>query len=343
MRVALLGPGPSGSCGVGYVDLQTGLFTPTTGKAELVDTEVVLPGNGPEWAGDPNGNRIVYMRRPGLFFRLAEATFDGTAWQPSMLQLGSKHLNPLGNVQQVAGLTPILSLLVLGTPALPQLVWRDLDDPKSEQVVPLSSGATGGRWVDGELEIVFSAPMAGGRQAYHYDGTTGRTTQLTSDGGLKQTVFMWAAPEFGGERLFFASVKGFLQSQIRVYRFLDPDLDGTFEWTVIKTINPPAQGIFFWSPEPFVHNGKSYIYWVASRDPDQPDPALPSQVWMAAADPADPFYVSVSDPTLSRFRLDPELYQTPEGPFLYYNRFIPGSPQQYEGVYRVDTGLGPPQ
>jgi hypothetical protein len=250
---------------------------------------------------------------------------------------------PLGNPEPVGSLTPILSLNLVGLPPESRIVWHLLDVPSPPQIVPQSLGATGGRWVPGALEIVFSAPIGGGRQAFFYDGLASATQQLTFDGSHKQTVFMWEAPEFNGEKVFFASAKVNEMSQIRVYRALDLDLDGEFDWTVVKTLNPPAPGIYFWSPEPFVHNGKSYIYWVASENPDQPDPAFPSQIWIAAADPADPFYESLTNPAETRFRLDPELYVTDQGPFLYYNRFFPGTPQQYEGLYRVDTGLGPVQ
>jgi hypothetical protein len=42
--------------------------------------------------------------------------------------------------------------------------------------------------------------------------------------------------------------------------------------------------------------------------------------------------------------MDPEYYITAQGPFIYYNRFQaqgPASPGNSEGVWRVDTGLGP--
>jgi hypothetical protein len=328
---------------VGRVDPATGAFSPLNGKAELVDSGAVVPGNGAEWAATPTGNRIVYNKNPnpGWFMKIAEARFDGTQWQKQIVPFSTRHIMPLGNSGTAGSLAPILSLVMVGLPAQPQLACHVLDLPGFPQLVPQSQGATGGRWVPGEFELTFSAPIGGGRQAFHYDGFAQATEQLTFDGTHKQTVFMWEAPEFGGERVFFASAKANELSQIRVYRLLDPDQDGELDWTVVKTLNPPAQGIYFWSPEPFVHNGKSYIYWVASQNPDQPDPSFPSQIWIASADPADPFYASLSDATLSRFRLDPEVYVTTEGPFLYYNRFLPGTPQQYEGVYRVDTGLGP--
>lgn len=335
---------------VGHVDAQTGDFIPPNGKAELVDVDAVVPGNGPEWAASPNGHRLVYTKEPHTFFRLAQATFDGVSWQSQLLPFGSRHvvygvdhLLPIGNPEPVGPLTPILSLRQSGNPAQTQLEWRLLDTPGPEKVVPHSLGATGGRWLNGELGIAFTAPVAGGREAYFYDAGAGVTEQLTFDGALNQTAFMWEAPEFLGERIFLTSVKGATMSQLRVYRSLDPDGDGLFAWTIIKTFNPPTKGIYFWSPEPFVHNGKSYIFWVASNNPDQPDPAFPSQVWIGAADPADPLYTSLSDATLGRFRMDPEVYVTGQGPFLYYNRFIPGTPQSYEGVFRVDTGLGPAQ
>lgn len=332
----------TGELWVGYVDPSTGEFSPLNGKAELVDLETVLPGNGPEWVATQTGTRLVYTKRPlGAFAGLSQAEFDGATWHPEEIPFGSRRILPIGSTDLSGLPAAILSFVLSGATGQASMVWRFLDLPGIEKLVPGSQGATGGRWVPGRREIVFSAPIDGGRQVFLYDGLTDSTEQLTFDNGRKQTVFMWEAPEFPGEFIFFASVKGAQQSQIRVYRLLDEDEDGEFEWTIIKTINPPTTGIYFWSPEPFVHNGTSYIFWVASSQPDQPDPAFPSQVWMAAADPADSYFVSLSDPTLSRFRVDPEVFVTDQGPYLYYNLYLPGSPQQYEGVYRIDTELGP--
>lgn len=349
----------TGDVWVGHVDPHTGDFLPPTGKGQLVDIDAVMPGNSSEWVASHPENRIVYTKQsPGDIVRLAQATpdSDGITWHPSFLEDGDRRINPSGVSEPVDSLSLILYLHLFpppwlgGTvgPAPPggfefihhSVAWREIDVPGSEMTVPDSLGATGARWVPGSAQLVFTREVADGRQAFLYDAVTHTTQQLTFDTGLKQTVFMWEAPEFSGEKIFFCSVKLATQSQIRVYRFFDADQDGDSEWTAIKTLNASA-GTYFWSPEYFVHNGRSYIFWVASPVPDQPSFAYPSQIWMASADPADAFYKSLADPMESKFRLDPELYVTDEGPCIYYNRYIYGWPHYYEGVYRVNPGLGP--
>jgi hypothetical protein len=55
------------------------------------------------------------------------------------------------------------------------------------------------------------------------------------------------------------------------------------------------------------------------------------------------FRVLTSDATAARSRRDPEYYITAQGPYIYYNRYIVTEPgvAQPEGVFRVDSGLGP--
>jgi hypothetical protein len=351
----------TGDLWVGHVDPHTGEFLPPTGKGELVDVNAVMPGNSSEWVAIQPQNRIVYTKRePGDIVRMAQASLDGdgVTWKPSMIEGGEFRVNPCGGSELVDSTSIILYLHLTLPPFIggmgtgagdavdpgfdlinEHLAWRILDDPGSELTVPKSLGATGARWVPGEAQMVFTRQVDDGRQVFFYDGVTHTTQQLTFDGGLKQTVFMWEAPEFPGEKIFFASVKLATQSQVRVYRYLDPEGDGAFAWTAIKTLNG-GPGMYFWSPEYFVHNGRSYMFWVASPVPDQPSFQYPSQIWVASADPADAFYKSLSDPTTSRFRLDPELYVTDAGPSIYYNRYL-YDPHAYEGVYRVDLGLGP--
>ena len=68
---------------------------------------------------------------------------------------------------------------------------------------------------------------------------------------------------------------------------------------------------------------------------------------MTGIDPAHPsFRILTSDTPNVRSRRDPEYYITSNGPYIYYNRYVaivdqPGKAVS-EGVFRVDTGLGPP-
>jgi hypothetical protein len=51
-----------------------------------------------------------------------------------------------------------------------------------------------------------------------------------------------------------------------------------------------------------------------------------------------------NDTGTPRLRLDPEYFITAQGPFIYYTRLIPETATHLainDGVWRVDTGLGP--
>ncbi len=333
-----------GKLWLGYVDPLTGDFLPPDGKAELLDTDTIYQGNGPEWVASKAGPTLVYNKKlPNKRIGLAKAQeIDGT-WISDYLARSKGLLNPLGSLNEEDRNPYIFYLLRLGNEEH-VLAWRFLDFARTEEEVPMSLGATGGRWVPGKRELVFSTTLPDGtRQAFLYDCRTGVLEQLTFDSGRKQTIFMWQAPEFDGEYIFFASVKMTDWSVIRVYRKMDADLDGVEEWTVFRTITPPSQGIYFWSPEPFVHNGKSYISLVASTSPNHKATDVPSQVWLADIDPVGGFVQNLTmDP--NRLRLDPEVFVTDQGPYIYYNREIPETatdPRIKEGIYRVDSGLGP--
>jgi hypothetical protein len=58
------------------------------------------------------------------------------------------------------------------------------------------------------------------------------------------------------------------------------------------------------------------------------------------------FRMLTNDTVNRRLRLDPEYFITAQGPFIYYLRFrleTPTTPAIGDGVWRVDTKLGPPQ
>ena len=153
---------------------------------------------------------------------------------------------------------------------------------------------------------------------------------------------MWRAPEFKNEYVFFTMAKE--RRQILVYRKL-PGADKVMRWTIVKTIDAPAALNYFFSPEVFVHNGRSYIFATVSSAAAFYDRTVPNQIAISGVDPLrlDARLVT-NDTGTPRLRLDPEYYVTAQGPFMYYNRLVPETathPAVNDGVWRVDLGLGP--
>src|SRR6185369_12232923 len=98
-------------------------------------------------------------------------------------------------------------------------------------------------------------------------------------------------------------------------------------------------------PEPYTYNGKPWINFTLRPNPDVHDVTGPAAVAMSGINPGDAIRMLTSLDQPSRVRRDPEYFITSNGPYVYYNRLVPatpGHPAMPEGVFRVDTGLGPP-
>jgi hypothetical protein len=228
--------------------------------------------------------------------------------------------------------------------------WRKLSQLDVENVLPLSQLTDGNsrRWVPDSRKIFFQGHPPGDPQlrdqVYIYDTDSGELEQLTFNplgvvGGM-----MWRAPEFKNEYVFFTMAK--FRQEILVYRKL-PGADRVLRWTIVKTIAAPPGLPFFWSPEVFVHNGRSYIFFQVSVSSRFFDLTIPNQIGMSGVDPLrQDFRLLTNDSATPRVRLDPEYFITAQGPFIYYNRLVPETashPAINDGVWRVDTQLGPPR
>ena len=184
-------------------------------------------------------------------------------------------------------------------------------------------------------------PAHAARQVFRYTTGSDVLEQLTFDRTNKTSAFMWQAPEYQDSYVFFARIG---QSEIDVYRYL-PNPEGSSSWQVTKRIRSTPDMPYIFSPEPFVYNGKSWIFFAISSEPEGPNGAATNQLAMSGIEPeASTFRVLTSDVPDARARRDPEYYITANGPYIYYNRYIPvdPGPNLSEGVFRVDAGLGPP-
>lgn len=342
-----------GNVWIGNVDPTNGDFSPPDGKDVLIDINAFFLNNGPEWVGNrAEEPRIVYTRRfgrSGDIVGMAEAKLINGSWTANILPNSKGRIGPIASLEPNDP-NPVILYMDFYSNSPQILGWRFLNDPMTEHHVPSTAGSHGGRWVPGRRAIVYTKQFSEGgeRQAFHYSLKDNKVQQLTFDAGVKEAIFMWKAPEFNNEYVYFVSVRYNGASEIRVYRKWDSDNDGTEEWAVFNTIRPPSPGIFLWSPEPFVHNGKSYIFTMATREEDRTKNSLPKQIWILGINPEEPFFRNLSDPYISRVRLDPEVIVLDQGPVVYYNSYIPGpdvdifvGDKGYEGIYRVDTGLGP--
>jgi hypothetical protein len=345
---------------LGYIDYFTGAMYPQNGRAVLVDTGANYYsdfGNGPEWVFSQHGSQLVYGRyAPGLPQSGANsgigiASMVNGSWTAGFIDDKLGRITP-GPSQSVADVDPVV---VYASGNGPAVYWRKLSNPPGpEKAAPWISTGLSVRWLPNfdsgksttKLAYVNGSPGSDGKryqQVFTFDTVSNKTEQLTFDLTEKRGVFMFPAPEFGNDWVFFTVAA---RTELRIFRYLlDPS--GARAWTLVNTITAPPETPYIATPEPFFHNGMTYIFMTTSASKSASDVTIPTNLALTGIDPAVPSFHMLTDPSFPpRLRQDPEYFITANGPYLYFSRAIPGTdsgnPPIHEGTFRIDLGLGPP-
>ena len=337
---------------VGDVDVNTGNFYPEDGKGTRVATNIANHvGNGPEWMFSSRDSEIVYTTylegkpRAAEYMTIGAAQMSAGSWVASIVPGTSPRKGPIGSLN----LDDLAPRAHYRSSTSGELHWRDVWSASPEVQFPkLPRGTTSRRWVVGTRRIIMNGSVADHvtgafyKQVFLYDTNTGSVEQLTFDPVNKeQGVFMFQAPEFGNEFVFFTVTEG---THLNIYRKM-PDASGSLRWAVVNTIAMPTDTPYIGSPEAFVHNGRSWVFfYLSSQSPDS-GVGVSTRIAMTGIDPATPSLKVLTSLDPPRFRSDPEYFVTANGPYIYYNRYwLPNEKHRSvanEGIYRVDTGLGP--
>lgn len=343
-----------GKLWVGWIDFSTGAFLPDDGKSELVASSAALAtdfGNGPEWVYSQAGSSLVFTQylpdqTPSAETAgLAVARRTGGVWQASMLPGGLKRQSPLAT-QDLDDTDPRIHYQDV---TKTRTFVAGLDGTPFESKVPVA-GFNGGsrRWVPGTRTIIMTGSGLPGtgternRQVFLAETQLGGSVeQITSDAANHTGAMMWFAPEFG-EMVFFSVRDG---QELVLHRKL-PDAAGVLKWSPYAVVAMPSDYPHVWSPEYFVHNGRSYIFFQMNKTSDSSDLSQPNLLGMVGITPDTTAITYLTPPTApAKVRMDPEYFITAKGPYVYYNRYRPsanGKPAVSEGVWRIDTRLGPP-
>lgn len=339
------------------VDPNTGLFSPSNGMGTLVDTDAAYVndfGDGAYWMfSSTHDSQITYTKyTPGQPHSAATANAGVATMNPDGTWTGTIAASdvhaPLGT-QDLTDPSPAINFQDQNDT---EFLWQLVSDPSTEQMVPYSNRGHGNsrRWVQGAHTIVYTAaalPDATGKsyvQVFTYDTTTFQQTQLTFEPTNKSGAWMWRAPEFNNDYVFFTVVG----KQLSIYH-QQPDSSGNLVWTNIKTVTMPTSMPYIWSPVAFVYNGKSYIFFQLSSYSGNQSWYfnVPTQIAMTGIDPAVNSFKWLTNNNLTkRVRSNPEYYVTSKGVYIYYNRFAvttPTNPTIHpDGVWYVPANLGAP-
>lgn len=342
-----------GQMWVADVNRLTGALQPVDGKGQLVDPDALtllevlgMMYNGPEWLPSADGVHIVYTKflpnRPRTIenARLAMARQRRTgSWEIEYLSPALQRNAPYASTD-AGDPAPRITYV---DPAFNHY-WREVADAGTEEMIPGTAvGPRSVRFVGGQRAVVFAAPANGLSQIFRYDLDTKVLEQLTFDDGNKDldTVpWMWEAPEFNNNPVLMTVVN---RNEMRFYRQLPVDGQG-LQWTFFARRQFVARSKV-WSPEPLVYNGQSYVFTGLVVPPYD----FSSEIWLVNLSKTDPFMRRLDQNAPVKGRMDPEVFITELGPFIYYNRFdstkVPGQPfcpTCSEGLYRAHTLLPPP-
>jgi hypothetical protein len=310
--------------------------------AQLVDTDLApnapissrnATGNGPEWVYTSGGSQICYtlLAGPGgpRSWRIAIARKTATGWEGGRIENG-----PRGRVGGAPEGTkagsdsdPLVGYYFTPGPGKRGLAWFHLNNPSSDGIAPFEIKSPF-RWADGEHVLVTTVRVRQVDQVILFDPVSGASSQLTSDrDSIKSKPQMWQAPEFGGQRVFFALEQDSRRgepTQIGVYRVINGS------WMKFKTIIPPSDPRLpiIDSPEHFVFKGQSYIVMAMTSGPRS---GQGTEIWLAGV--GQNFYRKIAGPENGVGSTDPEYLVTQAGVFIYLAQS--GGRQ----VYRADTGL----
>ena len=348
----------NGSLWVSHINVNNGYFGTSDGEGLLVDANAITAGssgNGPEWMSLGQASGLVYDRWvDGLPHNYKNGCVGmahaGSArdWVGTCMSDTQGYALPIGS-NVIGDKYPMVSYQNFSK-VVTNIYWRLAQDGSSAHSVLSGSDQANvtRRWVDNTHKLFLTAPAAPDpsgrvyRQAFVYSADDGTLEQLTFEPTSKTSGFMVKAPEYNNKYIFFTRIGA---GEVDVYRYLRNQQTGQPEWQIINRIYAPADFPYFYSVEPFVYKGKTWLIFSASDQRQGHDISGSSQIGITGIVPGEStMRLLTSDIPDKRARRDPEYYITALGPYIYYNRYIvpQSGAAQPEGVFRVDSGLGPP-
>lgn len=318
------------------VDPITGDINPPNGMGKLLDTKAADPsitGNTAMFSSGDGFSSIIYSRWVLNTLALGEITQDSRQvwsmqdvieplyrWKPE-----GTHANWSGPAKQAYNYLDGFNQ-VIG--------WRNVGDAASERTAYGALPNAGARWIEGENLLLASIMDRGIKQAatINTDAPNPFPIQVTFEAEDTFNAYSWWAPEFNAP--VFSAMIG--NQKLGIFR-----KTGKNQWENYYTFTIPSDHKYFSSPEGFVWNGKSYVFFVAMKEPGDGrfpfQPTKPSQIWIAGIDRDNPFFRRIDDPRRVMIKAEPEVFFTAEGPQIYYGELN----FQRNWVQRLaDTGLG---
>jgi hypothetical protein len=361
---------------IGHIDPTTAAFTPKSGKSELADTSAFwwdVFGNGPEWAfSTQNGqviSQLVYTRyTPGqpATKENAGAAFATpvqggwiASFFPGALGTDDAPINTALPEASQCNRDPVaLTLYNRVNSKKKAMYWEQTSavEGTAANLTPFGRYANGitERWIPCTHQLVFigSGKATDGKdydQVFWYDTDTNVVQQLTDDPASHKASFMFQAPEFGDQYVFFTLANDFTY---QVYLQNGTAANGAPTFALINSIiSPDPEETVLSTPEPFINctpQCQTYIFTTLGTTATGPTGNGLGVMNINPAAPVFKILVAANTTPLSH-RADPEYFITSFGPVLYYDRSaVTGdvsngdNSDRHQGHWYIDMQLGAP-
>jgi hypothetical protein len=339
---------------VAELDPATGLTRSKTGQ-DILSGENWAPfkhsQNGPEWCLDRQGPAVTFtvLDEQGVP-QLAMARLGAKGAEPvQRLTSGpQRNFSPFGTLWAADASTRLA--YAHGGREYADYHVRVLDVGRPEKTFDLPYywvGSSAPRWLHGTTRIIYPRLVKSNPnqiEIAEFDFATGKAAVLTDDGGSKDEVWGFFAPEYDGEVLYAAQLDN---KEIAIYRDLK-DRGGLL--TKIATLKLPANSphLFMRSMEPLVSlrgaGGVSYFTVLAAPTP-KTYARTDTSIWLLGLgkDPQRRLVRRVDDGGVTwkkDYRYEPETSSGPGEIFVYYtvDKKLPGS-ATIHGLRRCRTGI----
>jgi hypothetical protein len=208
-------------------------------------------------------------------------------------------------------------------------------------------GSSAPRWLHGTTRIVYPRLVGTNPKRIEiaaFDTATGKPSVLTDDGGSKDEVWGFFAPEHGGEVLYAAQLDN---REICVYRDLK-DRSGLLTKIAVLRLPENCPHQFMRSMEPLVSlrgAGEASYFVVLAAPTSRTYARTDTSIWLLGLgkDPAHRIVRRVDDGGITGvkdYRYEPETSTGPGEVFVYYtvDNKEPGKPAIH-GLHRCRTGI----
>jgi hypothetical protein len=325
---------------VAVLDSLTGNFRTENGKDFLFDQNlapITSSLNGPEWGLSRRGGEVFYTKQVGRNMHIGRARWNGTAYTATDISDGLAGNRFATIPSKDVGDTDPRLIYATGNLLNLNIFWSEATVTVTDQAVPYGANSSSGpRWIDGEKALLTNDNVGGTTQIFRYETATKRTVQLTFDNGKKIDSFLFTAPDYGNARLLFCTVDDTI---LRLYHE-NASAAGRFE-RVYDVRLPSLAYKYYFSAEPFVFQGKSYLFVCAANEkfiPGSQNNSKPADVWIVALNPDKPLFRKVSDDRTA-LRLDPEVFITPTEAYIYYYEYKRNGDVHPVAMHKCATGL----